>query len=374
MHVDYPQQTRGRGTKEVDTGKPFIPIRLLMPHKTCGAIIGQKSETLINTRVNCAARRVYVYRERISESRERVVEVVGTPGSIARVMEVLGGQVSRTLNGDQQESELYTPERDGLRKFLSKQGVPRSRVSLEPIKGGEKNGSAGGSRKGASRKRSRSRSVSSSDESDASGRSQSRGRGRHARSSRRSRRSRSRSYSRSRSRSPGAKSHRSSRRSRRSRHRGHEKKSSRGHRNRSRSRSSGRSSASDSRSRSRSRSSSYSRSRSHSRSRSRSRSKSRRKTGSGNRRAADSHRRRRSSRAKDRRQSTGDKDDLVHEASDAEMYDANVGDQGADSGGERAMRTSGWENGDLSVDAWAVTNDEASDKMSGGALKDGGSW
>ncbi|KAJ2383058.1 hypothetical protein H4S02_005466, partial [Coemansia sp. RSA 2611] len=134
MHVDYPPQTRGRGTKEVDVSQPFVPIRLLMPHKTCGAIIGQKSETLINTRVDCAARRVYVYRERIADSRERVVEVVGTPKSIARVMEVLGEQVARTLTNDQMESDLYIPERDGLRKFLGKQGVPRSRVSLESIK------------------------------------------------------------------------------------------------------------------------------------------------------------------------------------------------------------------------------------------------
>ncbi|KAJ2318067.1 hypothetical protein IWW52_002768, partial [Coemansia sp. RSA 2704] len=126
--------TRGRGTKEVDVSQPFVPIRLLMPHKTCGAIIGQKSETLINTRVDCAARRVYVYRERIADSRERVVEVVGTPKSIARVMEVLGEQVARTLTNDQMESDLYIPERDGLRKFLGKQGVPRSRVSLESIK------------------------------------------------------------------------------------------------------------------------------------------------------------------------------------------------------------------------------------------------
>ncbi|KAJ2502816.1 RNA binding protein, heterogenous nuclear RNP-K like protein [Coemansia sp. RSA 1972] len=134
MYVDYPPQTRGRGSKEVDVSRPFIPFRLLMPHKTCGAIIGQKSETLINTRINCAARRVYVYRERIADSRERVVEVVGTPKSIARVMEVLGEQVARTLTNDQAESDLYIPERDGLRKFLSKQGVPRSRVSLESLK------------------------------------------------------------------------------------------------------------------------------------------------------------------------------------------------------------------------------------------------
>ncbi|KAJ2771641.1 RNA binding protein, heterogenous nuclear RNP-K like protein [Coemansia nantahalensis] len=133
MHVEYPPQLRGRGNEEVDTSKPFVPIRLLIPHKSCGAIIGQKSETLISTRVDCAARRVYVYRERIAESRERVVEIVGTPQSIYRVMVVLGGQVARTLTNDQQESEPYAPERDGLRNFLCKQGVPRTRIGLESL-------------------------------------------------------------------------------------------------------------------------------------------------------------------------------------------------------------------------------------------------
>ncbi|KAJ2782343.1 RNA binding protein, heterogenous nuclear RNP-K like protein [Coemansia javaensis] len=134
MHIDYPPQMRGRGMEEVDRSAPLVPIRLLIPHKSCGAIIGQKSETLINTRVACAARRVYVYRERIADSRERVVEVVGTPRSIAKVMMVLGGQVARTLTNDQRESEPYTPERDGLRNFLCRQGVPHLRVGLESFR------------------------------------------------------------------------------------------------------------------------------------------------------------------------------------------------------------------------------------------------
>ncbi|KAJ2821202.1 RNA binding protein, heterogenous nuclear RNP-K like protein [Coemansia erecta] len=221
MYVDYPLQTRGRGSKEVDVSQPFIPIRLLMPHKTCGAIIGQKSETLINTRINCEARRVYVYRERIADSRERVVEVVGTPKSIARVMEVLGEQVARTLTNDQAESDLYIPERDGLRKFLSKQGVPRSRVSLETIKSANSDKAAKTSadtsntslsRKGGERKRSRSRSRSR--DADRSRRS---GRQHHRHPCSRSR-SRSRSASRSRRRGHGHSS--SSRRDRdRRRHR-----------------------------------------------------------------------------------------------------------------------------------------------------------
>ncbi|KAJ2805689.1 Insulin-like growth factor 2 mRNA-binding protein 3 [Coemansia guatemalensis] len=315
MHVDYPPQTRGRGTKDVDTSKPFIPIRLLIPHKTCGAIIGQKSETLINTRVKCEARRVYVYRERISDSRERVVEIVGTPNSIAKVMVVLGEQIARTLNSDQMESDPYIPERDGLRKFLSKQGVPRARVSLESMKSsGSGNGpkspnlphkSRSGGRShsissSVSRSRSRSRSPSS-ERSRSRSRSHHRGHGRdrgrdrdrnrsHDRrhhSSRRRRRhrhsrSRSRSMSRSKSRSPSRsrkRKHGSSRR-KRSRDRSRDgKRSSRRHRSRrdrSRSRSRGSSTC-----RSRSRSASVSQSRSPSKSAKDSRRRRRRRSNKG---------------------------------------------------------------------------------------------
>ncbi|KAJ2617615.1 RNA binding protein, heterogenous nuclear RNP-K like protein [Coemansia sp. RSA 1365] len=287
MHVDYPPQTRGRGTKEVDTSKPFIPIRLLIPHKTCGAIIGQKSETLINTRVKCEARRVYVYRERISDSRERVVEIVGTPNSIAKVIVVLGDQIARTLNSDQMESDPYIPERDGLRKFLSKQGVPRARVSLESMKStGSENGHKSSDLPHKSRSSKRSRSISSSvsrspssDRSKSRSRSRQRGHGRerdrdhnrnkdynrrHHRRRRRHRHSRSRSTSRSRSRSPSRsrkRKHGGNRRRSRDKSR-NGKRTSRRHRNhRGRSRSESRES-SICHTHSRSRSASASRSRS----------------------------------------------------------------------------------------------------------------
>ncbi|PIA14666.1 hypothetical protein COEREDRAFT_93763 [Coemansia reversa NRRL 1564] len=292
MHVDYPPQTRGRGTKEVDTSKPFIPIRLLIPHKTCGAIIGQKSETLINTRVKCEARRVYVYRERISDSRERVVEIVGTPNSIAKVIVVLGDQIARTLNSDQMESDPYIPERDGLRKFLSKQGVPRARVSLESMKSaGSENGHKSSDLPHKSRSSRRSYSISSSvsrSRSPSSERSKSRSRScqrghgrehdrdhnrnkdynrRHHRRRRRHRHSRSRSTSQSRSRSPSRsrkRKHGGSRRRSRDKSRSG-KRTSRRHRNhRGKSRSGSRDSSishTHSRSRSRSRSASASASR-----------------------------------------------------------------------------------------------------------------
>ncbi|KAJ2077524.1 RNA binding protein, heterogenous nuclear RNP-K like protein [Coemansia sp. RSA 988] len=289
MHVDYPPQTRGRGTKEVDSSKPFIPIRLLIPHKTCGAIIGQKSETLINTRVKCEARRVYVYRERISDSRERVVEIVGTPNSIAKVMVVLGEQIARTLNSDQMESDPYIPERDGLRKFLSKQGVPRARVSLESMKSsGSETGHMSPDLSHKRRPGGRSHSISSSvspSRSSSSERSRSRSRSHHrghgrergkdhdrdrdhdrrrhsSRRRRRHRRSRSRSMSRSKSRSPSRSRKRKHGSSRRKSHDKSKdgKRTSRRHRSRR-----GRSRSRDSsicHSRSRSRSASASRSRS----------------------------------------------------------------------------------------------------------------
>lgn len=204
MHIDYPPPNQGRGSKDVDTEKPLIPIRLLVPHKTCGAIIGQRSETLINTRVNCAARRVYVYRERISDSRERVVEIVGTPDAISSVMVVLGEQIARTLSSDQHESEPYLPERDGLRRFLIKQGVPRSRVNLEPINpassGGEKKDSkAGGGGRGSRRKRRRRKAGGDRDSEGSRSRSRNHHDREHCRSSRHHHRSKSRSRSRSKS-------------------------------------------------------------------------------------------------------------------------------------------------------------------------------
>ncbi|KAJ2162649.1 RNA binding protein, heterogenous nuclear RNP-K like protein [Coemansia sp. RSA 552] len=246
MHVDYPPQVRGRGSKDVDTSKPFVPIRLLIPHKTCGAIIGQKSETLINTRISCAARRVYVYRERIAESRERVVEIVGTPRSVARVMRVLGEQVARTLTSDQMESDPYVPERDGLRKFLGKQGVPRTRVCLESIKGAETEEAADQSTEPSrseaqtdgSRKRSRSytRSMSRSPSSERSpSRSHSRDKARHRRRSHRRhrRRERSRSLSNERSRSTHSEKRHDSNSSRRERGKRHASRhGSRRHRSR----------------------------------------------------------------------------------------------------------------------------------------------
>ncbi|KAJ1666939.1 RNA binding protein, heterogenous nuclear RNP-K like protein [Coemansia sp. RSA 1813] len=209
MHIDYPLQSRSRGGKEVDTDKPFVPIRLLIPHKTCGAIIGQKSETLINTRINCAARRVYVYRDRIADSRERIVEVVGTPRSIARVMRILGSQIGRTLSSDQRESDPYVPERDGLRNFLSKQGVPRSRVSLESVKSPSEKDAAGNpsdakKSSASKKKRSRSQSISPS-RSPSSERSRSCSRSRdekHRSRSGRQRKRQTRSVSASQSRSP----------------------------------------------------------------------------------------------------------------------------------------------------------------------------
>ncbi|KAJ2723829.1 RNA binding protein, heterogenous nuclear RNP-K like protein [Coemansia sp. Benny D115] len=323
MHVDYPTQTRGRGSKEVDTSKPFIPIRLLMPHKTCGAIIGQRSETLINTRINCAARRVYVYRERISESRERVVEIVGTPRSICKVMEVLGDQVARTLTNDQHESDPYVPERDGLRKFLGKQGVPRTRVHLETIK------SVGES------KDKRGRSVSSDRSSD-----RSRSRGRHGKSSRRSRR---------RSHSPDGRSHRSSRRSRRS----HKSRSSRHGR---------------SRSRSRSRSSSMSVSRSRSRSRRRSRSQSRSRS-----RGRDSRRKKQSGAGKRR---SGTKKHRQH--GEAAAGDAAAGRVTDGANGEAAADSAKVSNAERRrhLDSWDDESkvDAAMDDILDQGLENGGTW
>ncbi|KAJ1992226.1 RNA binding protein, heterogenous nuclear RNP-K like protein [Coemansia spiralis] len=388
MHVDYPPQTRGRGSKDVDTDKPLIPIRLLIPHKTCGAIIGQKSETLISTRISCAARRVYVYRERISDSRERVVEIVGTPLSISKVMKILGNQVVRTLSSDQHESDPYVPERDGLRKFLGKQGVPRSRVSLEAIKPASEKDAANTSstaKKSASRrgKRSRSRSISSS-RSHSSERSVSRSRSRdqkrrHRSSRNRRKRSRSRSpslsTSQSHSRSP-SRTHNKQRQSRR-------KSSDKAHSTKS-----GSSRHKDRRpsySRSRSRSREPKKSRSGSKGEDRSKSKdysrsSRRRKESGSTHGS-SRRRNRSSR----RDRPRDRDVNMHESdTDDNVHNVESTDRHLDSGAiseaddqQESIMSQDWKDDeeeraitshlDGGVDATASTDQSPS-------LQGGGSW
>ncbi|KAJ1796869.1 RNA binding protein, heterogenous nuclear RNP-K like protein [Coemansia sp. RSA 2399] len=328
MHIDYPLQSRSRGGKEVDTDKPFVPIRLLIPHKTCGAIIGQKSETLINTRINCAARRVYVYRERIADSRERIVEIVGTPRSISRVMKVLGGQIGRTLSSDQRESDPYVPERDGLRKFLSKQGVPRARVSLEAIKPPSDKGTAGNpsdaKKDSAGRKRrSRSRSASPS-RSPSSERSRSRSRNRDGENRNRSDRQRkrqTRSMSPSRSVSPPKSRRRRRDSQRKSQDKARSGKSSTGrHNDRKRGASM---SSSLSRSRSRSRSPDIASDQSRSRSRSKGGGKTR-DSGSrrGSKRGSASHK----DEDADMYDSNGDNSGLI--ASDDEASEAHVGQHG----------------------------------------------
>ncbi|KAJ2777138.1 RNA binding protein, heterogenous nuclear RNP-K like protein [Coemansia interrupta] len=205
VHIDYPQQSHVRGSNNVDTSKPLVPIRLLLPHKTCGAIIGQRSETLINTRIQCSARRVYVYRERISSSRERVVEIVGTPQAVSRVLEVLGEQVARTLTADQAESKAYEPERDGLRRGRSR-SYSRSRSRDSRRRRSSRKSSRRSHERSRGSRRHRSYSRSSSDSSASTSRSRSRS----------SSRSRSRSRSRRR-RTRGRREHDESRRRRRSR-------------------------------------------------------------------------------------------------------------------------------------------------------------
>ncbi|KAJ1917447.1 RNA binding protein, heterogenous nuclear RNP-K like protein [Mycoemilia scoparia] len=218
VHIDFPLPVHSSNPREnVDTSEPFVAIRLLLPHKTCGAIIGRNSETLIETRIKCRARRLYVYRDRIPSTRERVVEIIGTPISIKKIFLELGKQVERTLADDQADSTLYRPARDGIRKFLRSQDVQESKVTLEPLNrgstsSGTRNNAKAGSSDRGHRRRSRRGSIGErSDKSNAtptkrsdSRNRSSRRRGSRSRSSSRKRR-RDRSYD-SRSRSPASKS------------------------------------------------------------------------------------------------------------------------------------------------------------------------
>ena len=180
VHIDYPLPAHPSHPREnVDTEQPFVAIRILLPHKTCGAVIGRNSETLIETRIKCRARRLYVYRDRIPDTRERVVEIIGTPSSVRQTLLELGSQVERALKDDQADSLLYRPRRNGIRNFLRSQDVQESKITLEPInrsstkdaksplserrrrrrsRRGEEDGGRGNEKSARSRTRSRSRS------------------------------------------------------------------------------------------------------------------------------------------------------------------------------------------------------------------------
>ncbi|PVU95098.1 hypothetical protein BB561_002053 [Smittium simulii] len=115
---------------DIDSAEPFFAIRFLIPHRTCGAIIGYNSDTLHSIKQKGKAYRLKVYQEFFCSSRERIIEVIGTPKSVREVTLFIAKQVEKVLSRDQRYSNLYSPRRNGLRHFLLDQGTPERCINL----------------------------------------------------------------------------------------------------------------------------------------------------------------------------------------------------------------------------------------------------
>ncbi|PWA02303.1 hypothetical protein BB558_001561 [Smittium angustum] len=116
-----------KNNKDIDSSEPFIAIRFLLPHRTCGSVIGHNNDILNSIRAKSRAYRLKVYHKFFFDSRERIVEVVGTPNSVRKVTLSICRQVEEFLSGDQHSSLLYKPHPVVLR-------------TAEPLKSECKNG------------------------------------------------------------------------------------------------------------------------------------------------------------------------------------------------------------------------------------------
>ncbi|PVV01990.1 hypothetical protein BB560_003570 [Smittium megazygosporum] len=103
-----------------ESNEKKVTVRFLIPHKACGAIIGYNNTILNKIRKEVKNCKFKVYQNFFHKSRERIVEVVGTPESIQKITLIIGKQVEENLDRDQKESELYSPSRNALKMFLEK--------------------------------------------------------------------------------------------------------------------------------------------------------------------------------------------------------------------------------------------------------------
>ncbi|PWA02436.1 hypothetical protein BB558_001413 [Smittium angustum] len=119
-----------KNNKDIDSSEPFIAIRFLLPHRTCGSVIGHNNDILNSIRAKSRAYRLKVYHKFFFDSRERIVEVVGTPNSVRKVTLSICRQVEEFLSGDQHSSLLYKPRKNGLNEFLIDQGASEHSIGL----------------------------------------------------------------------------------------------------------------------------------------------------------------------------------------------------------------------------------------------------
>ncbi|OLY79866.1 Poly(rC)-binding protein 3 [Smittium mucronatum] len=128
MYTDIPvPPLRHDMKKNIDTSSPPVALRFIVHNQTCGAVIGHNSDTLHSIRRESRVTKLRVYPGFLSGTRERVIEVIGTPRSIKEAVYQIGLSVLKA-HGD---SEItYEPIKDGIANFLLDQGAPECSINL----------------------------------------------------------------------------------------------------------------------------------------------------------------------------------------------------------------------------------------------------
>ncbi|OMH85281.1 hypothetical protein AX774_g1159 [Zancudomyces culisetae] len=81
-------------------------------------------------RAKSRSRYINVYHKFFHDSRERVVEIIGTPASLRKAVLQICRRIEGFLTQDQRDTPLYSPKRNGLREFLLNQGASERSINL----------------------------------------------------------------------------------------------------------------------------------------------------------------------------------------------------------------------------------------------------
>ncbi|OMJ08264.1 Poly(rC)-binding protein 3, partial [Smittium culicis] len=120
-------QLSSEDKNSIDTSSPLIALRFIVHNKTCGAVIGHNSDNLYQIKKKSRVAKLRVYPDFLSGTRERVIEVIGTPKSIREAVFQIGLAVEK---GNYDLSIAYSPVKDGIGDFLFDQGAPESSINF----------------------------------------------------------------------------------------------------------------------------------------------------------------------------------------------------------------------------------------------------
>ncbi|OMJ20405.1 hypothetical protein AYI70_g4138 [Smittium culicis] len=120
-------QLTSEDKNSIDTSSPLIALRFIVHNKTCGAVIGHNSDNLHQIKIKSRVAKLRVYPGFLSGTRERVIEVIGTPKSIREAVFQIGLAVEK---GNYDLSIGYSPVKDGIGNFLFDQGAPESSINF----------------------------------------------------------------------------------------------------------------------------------------------------------------------------------------------------------------------------------------------------